>query len=208
MKYLYQTKWPQWIKRPRRGFSFTEVITTVGIMGLLAAIATPMYLGYRQDALINKMKTDSNTVRNKIAMCFKYAELHDCVDANSDGNCDLTERSNARWEACYPSSGPDANISGRMKKLGLIPCSGGAMAVSTACDNLQGNASSKLLCVTLQWKEQQACVRYDASGSQFKVCADPEDPANLDTTNPNRCDATCDPKKGYKCDGSLQCVCA
>ena len=199
MKYLYQTKWPQWI-RQGRGFSFTEVITTVGIMGLLAAIATPMYLGYRHDALINKMKADSSTVRNKIAMCFKYAELHDCVDANSDGNCDLTERSDARWEACHPSSGPDANISGRMKKLGLIPCSGGAMAVSTACDNLQGNASSKLLCVTLEWKEQQACVRYDASGNQFAICADPEDPGS--------CSTGCDPKKGYKCDGSLQCVCA
>lgn len=192
MKYLYQTKWPQWIRRGR-GFSFTEVITAVGIMGLLAAVATPMYLEYKHDSLINRMKTDSGAVRNKIAMCFKYAELHDC----DDGNCDHTERLNARWETCYPST--DSNA-GRMKKLGLIPCWGGSMSLSTACDHLRGNASSKLLCVTLKWKEQQACVRYEAPNNKFTVCVDPEDPGS--------CHTGCDPEKGYTCNSSLQCVCA
>ena len=186
MKYHYRTKWPQWIRRGQ-GFSFTEVITTVGIMGLLAAIAAPMYLEYRHDALINKMKADSGTVKNKIAMCFKYAELHDCIDADNSGNCDHTERFNARWGECND-----------MVKLGLIPCAGGSMAVSTACDDL--SSGSNILCVTLKWKEQQACVRYDAPNNNFTVCADPDDPGS--------CSTGCDPKKGYKCDGSFQCVCA
>ncbi|MCY4513381.1 MAG: hypothetical protein OXB86_06810 [Bdellovibrionales bacterium] len=178
---------------PIGGFSITELITAVGLMGLLTSIAVPFYLEYRHSAVIDKMMADSNAVKRKISLCFKYAELHDCVDPNDDKNCDPTERFNARWDACYASGNPG------MVKLGLIPCTG-AQSISSACDTLQGNSSSKVMCVTLKWKEQHGCVRYDANSNQFTVCVDPEKPGS--------CLTTCQPKKGYKCDGSLQCVCA
>ena len=198
MKFFYQIKTFQWMKWRGAGFSFPEIMITLGLMVLLAGIASPVYLGYKHDSIINKMIEDSSAVRRKIDMCFRYAELHDCVDTNKDGNCDHTERFNARWEAC---TGP--SVAKGMVKLGLIPCLGssGAMNVSSACNNLQ--VGSNLLCVTLEYKGQQGCVRYDASGKDFTVCVDPEDP-NKDT----RCAATCDPKKGYKCSGGLLCVCA
>lgn len=198
MKFLYQMKNFQWMKWHSPGFSFAEVMITLGLMVLLGTIAVPVYLDYKQDSILNKMIEDSSAVKKKVDMCFRYAELHDCIDTDKDGNCDHTERLNARWKSCTES-----NAAKGMVKLGLIPClgSGGAMNVSAACNKLQ--VSGKVLCVTLEYKKQQGCVRYDASGKDFTVCTNPEDPKR-DT----RCVATCDPKKGYKCSSGLQCVCA
>ena len=177
------------------GFSLTEMMVALGLMVLLTGIATPVYLEYRHKAVIDKMMANSNTAKKKISTCFKYAELHDCVDTDNDGNCDADERFNARWDSCYAAGNAG------LLKLGMIPCiGGGAINVSSACETLQGDAANNVLCVTLKWKKQQGCVRYDAKSEEFTVCVDAEKPGG--------CLTTCDIKKGYKCDGSFKCVCA
>lgn len=177
------------------GFSLTEMLTALGLMVLLTGIATPVYMEYRHKAVIDKMTANASSAAKKISTCFKYAELSDCVDPNNDGNCDANERFQARWGACY--AGGNAGL----LKLGLIPCAGtGAVSVSSACETLEGDTTNNVLCVTLKWRKQQGCVRYDATSNEFTVCVDAEKPGN--------CLTTCDIKKGYKCNASFQCVCA
>ena len=202
------------MKRLGPGFSFTEIMVALGLMVLLGTIAVPSYLGYKQDSILNQMIENASAVKNKIDMCFRYAELHDCV-----GDCSLNTRLEARWNACTkkPSSPLPISDTKRaaeaMVQLGLIPClgSGGAMSVSSACDKVE--VVGKVLCITSEYKKQQGCVRYDANTKEFTVCVNPpedktkvpkdENPINLN------CNKTgCDLKKGYKCDGTPDCICA
>ena len=206
MKFFYQIKNLQGMKWRSPGFSFPETIVALGLMGLLASIAAPIYMDYKQDSVINKMIEDAGAVRRKIDMCFRYAELHDCVDDDGNGNCESAEREKARWEACTKKTGSSApNKADAMVKLGLIPCSGGAMAVSTSCDEVKLGGSK--ICVTLNYKKQKGCVLYDAKTRDFTVCVDPDPDAAIDK-NKGTCPTTCDRKKGYECDGTPKCACA
>ena len=170
------------------GFSLTEMMATVALMGVIAGIASVSYVEYIHTATINQVKADSHTVKGKINTCFKYAGLYKSAIADQFNECQT------------------------IKQLGLMPCikqlGQTPMNVSTACDELSIDSGSQILCVTLKWKKQNGCVRYDPSAKTlnriFIVCVDPEDPER-DTV---KCSGTCDPKKGYECSSGYQCVCA
>lgn len=57
---LFNKKWG------KRGFTLTELIVVVAILGVLAAIATPSVLGYVKDAKIEADKTNKVTIENSV----------------------------------------------------------------------------------------------------------------------------------------------
>lgn len=58
------------LKKDRKGYTLTELIVVVAILGILAAVATPMVLNQVRDARINADQANAKSIENayKIAM--------------------------------------------------------------------------------------------------------------------------------------------
>ena len=194
-------------KRHPAGFSFTETMTVLGILVILAGVGTPQWSKYRRAANINKLKADSNTTYDKIRSCLQYARLH-ILDQSTYG-----AQAPRRKRIAKCNTG---------EKLGLIPCldptgkdTRGGQNISDSCSALEPDpipinkstkeATTDIFCVTLKQRKLSGCLHYDAKSRAVTKCLDPEDP-----DNPSDCNLTpaCDKKKGYKCSSGGLCVCA
>lgn len=54
------------IRKKSRGFTLTEVMTAIGIIGVLSAIAIPNYIKYRQKSVIAQATGDLKKIQRKV----------------------------------------------------------------------------------------------------------------------------------------------
>lgn len=96
--------------RGKKGFTLVELVVVIMILGILAGIAAPKFLGTSADATENSLKQSLSTIRNAIEMFAAYngGDLPDSTDSDSFQG-DLTDYLRGDFPSC-PVGNKNSNI--------------------------------------------------------------------------------------------------
>src|SRR5882724_6986551 len=82
------------------GFTLIEMLIVVLIVGILAAVAAPVYFGYTKDAKMSEAKAISGSIWSSMQGCAQAVPLTACTTAGSYTRAGLTAggvSADARW---------------------------------------------------------------------------------------------------------------
>lgn len=68
-----------------QGFTLVELLIVVAIIGILAAVATPMYQDYTRDAKLVELDTFAAKYKNEVMICYHTEGRLDDCDNGSNG---------------------------------------------------------------------------------------------------------------------------
>lgn len=68
-----------------KGFTLIELMITIAIVGILAAIAIPSYLSYTNKARFSEVIQKADTLKNAVAMCAQKTGALTTCDGGSGG---------------------------------------------------------------------------------------------------------------------------
>ena len=70
---------------PKKGFSLVELLTVIGVLGVLASIAITSYGKYQMTAAKNTVQSDAKAIAKAFMTCTVTGEFNDCDDLTELG---------------------------------------------------------------------------------------------------------------------------
>jgi prepilin-type N-terminal cleavage/methylation domain-containing protein len=90
----------------KNGFTFVEAVVVAVIMGILAAVAIPVYTAYIENTMKDNARADMQLIG---AAAMQAHNRGTDIDANDWGDLGITDPSDEQWSYTFQALAPGAN---------------------------------------------------------------------------------------------------
>lgn len=70
--------------RGQRGFSLVELLVTILILSIIAAIALPAYMGHQKKSKDSEAQSNARNLTSRVELCFATAESYEACDTDEE----------------------------------------------------------------------------------------------------------------------------